>query len=83
MTDHITEEKRNRAVLVGLSANSLSREDNASETSLEELEDLLETAGGECVGSVLQHRGPHLHRRGQGGRGGRAGPRPGGRPGGL
>ena len=56
MTDHITEEKRNRAVLVGLRANSLPREDNASETSLEELEALLETAGGECVGSVLQSR---------------------------
>ena len=57
MTDHnSTEEKRNRAVLVGLNANSLPREDNASETTLEELAALLETAGGECVGSILQNR---------------------------
>ena len=56
MTDHNTEEKRNRAVLVGLSANSLPREDNASETTLEELSALLETAGGACVGMILQNR---------------------------
>ena len=41
------EEKRNRAVLVGLNAYSLSAEDNATETTLEELPALLETAGGE------------------------------------
>ena len=51
-----TNETRNRAVLVGLSAHSLSREDNASETSLEELAALVETAGGECVGMLLQNR---------------------------
>ena len=39
------EEKRNRAVLVGLNAYSLSAEDNATETTLEELAALLETAG--------------------------------------
>ena len=50
------DETRNRAVLVGLSANSLSREDNASDATLEELADLVETAGGECVGTILQHR---------------------------
>jgi len=50
------DETRNRAVLVGLSANSLSREDNASDVTLEELSDLVETAGGECVGTILQHR---------------------------
>ena len=37
MTEHTKEATRNRAVLVGLNAHSLSREDNASETSLEEL----------------------------------------------
>ena len=56
MTEHHTEEKRNRAVLVGLSANSLPREDNAGDSTLEELADLVETAGGECVGTILQHR---------------------------
>ena len=50
------EEKRNRAVLVGLNAYSLSAEDNATETTLEELAALLETAGGECVGVVLQNK---------------------------
>ena len=50
------EEKRNRAVLVGLNAYSLPDEDNATETTLEELAALLETAGGECVGVVLQNK---------------------------
>ena len=44
MTDH-TEEKIDRAVLVGLNAGCLSREENASESSMEELAALLETAG--------------------------------------
>ena len=48
--------KINRAVLAGLNANCLSREDNATEESLEELEALLETAGGVCVGTVLQNK---------------------------
>ena len=50
------DEKRTRAVLVGLNAYSLSAEDNATETTLEELAALLETAGGECVGVVLQNK---------------------------
>ena len=50
------EEKRNRAVLVGLNAHSLPPEDNATESTLEELAALLETAGGECVGTVLQNK---------------------------
>ena len=55
MTDH-TEDKIDRAVLVGLSAGCLSREENASEASMEELAALLETAGGVCVGTVLQNK---------------------------
>ena len=55
MTDH-TEDKIDRAVLVGLSAGCLSREENASESSMEELAALLETAGGVCVGTVLQNK---------------------------
>ena len=55
MTDH-TEDKIDRAVLVGLSAGCLSREENASESSMEELSALLETAGGVCVGTVLQNK---------------------------
>ena len=51
-----TEDKRDRAVLVGLSAHSLPREECATEASMEELEALLETAGGVCVGMALQNR---------------------------
>ena len=54
MTENNTKEKINRAVLVGLSAHSLSREENATDASLEELSALLETAGGQCMGIVLQ-----------------------------
>ena len=60
MTEHTKEATRNRAVLVGLNAHSLSREDNASETSLEELAALVETAGGTCVGSSCK---TGMHRR--------------------
>ena len=50
------EKKINRAVLCGLNSPVLSREQNADEVSLEELEALLETAGGVCVGTVLQNK---------------------------
>ena len=56
MTERFTEENINRAVLVGLNAGVLRREENADETSLEELAALLETAGGVCVGTVLQNK---------------------------
>lgn len=46
----------NRAILVGLNARSLSAEDNSTDTTLEELEALLETAGGETLGVVLQNK---------------------------
>ncbi len=49
-------EKINRAVLVGLCASSLSSEERATEESMEELEALLETAGGECLGIILQNK---------------------------
>jgi len=56
MTDINTKEKKNRAVLVGLSAFRLSAEENATEASMEELSALLETAGGETVGMVMQSK---------------------------
>ena len=56
MTDNITPKEFNRAVLVGLNAFSLSREENADEESMEELAALLETAGGETVGVVTQSK---------------------------
>ncbi len=45
-----------RAVLVGLNAPGLSREENADERSLEELAALLDTAGGTCLATVLQNK---------------------------
>ena len=49
------ENKRDYAVLVGLRSPVL-REDNADEESLAELAALLETAGGQAVGTILQSR---------------------------
>ena len=45
-----------KAILAGLDAACFTKEETASEASLEELQALLETAGGECVGKVLQSR---------------------------
>ena len=57
MFEKTFDEKRiDRAVLAGLNSPVLSREENATEESLEELEALLETAGGVCVGTVLQNK---------------------------
>ena len=56
MTENITEEKINRAVLVGLNAGCLSKEENATEESMEELSALLETAGGETLGIIMQSK---------------------------
>ena len=45
-----------RAVLVGLNADCFRKEQTATDETLEELEALLETAGGFCTGKVLQNR---------------------------
>jgi len=45
-----------RAVLAGLAADSMKVYDRSTEESLDELEALLETAGGICVGRLLQNR---------------------------
>ena len=50
------EKKINRAVLVGLNAHCLTKEENATESSMEELAALLETAGGETMGVVTQSK---------------------------
>jgi len=50
------ETKQERAVLVGLNADCFTDEQTATEETLEELEALLETAGGFCTGKVLQNR---------------------------
>ena len=46
----------NRAVLAGLNSPALSQEENACGESLDELAALLDTAGGQCLGTVLQNR---------------------------
>ena len=56
MTENETKQAKNRAVLVGLNAHCLSAEENADDTSMEELADLLDTAGGVCVGTVFQNK---------------------------
>ena len=56
MEHHMTEEIRDRAVLAGLNSPKLSARDNADESTMEELSALVETAGGETVGVVLQNR---------------------------
>ena len=45
-----------RAVLVGLNADCFTKEQTATDETLEELEALLETAGGFCTAKVLQNR---------------------------
>ena len=50
--EHVQE----RAVLVGLNADCFTKEQTATDETLEELEALLETAGGFCTGKVLQNR---------------------------
>ncbi|WP_409967876.1 GTPase HflX [Bengtsoniella intestinalis] len=51
-----TEKIRDRVVLVGLNSPVLKEEENADEGSMEELSALVETAGGEVTGFVLQNR---------------------------
>ena len=48
--------RQERAVLVGLNADCFSIEQTATDETLEELEALLETAGGFCTGKILQNR---------------------------
>ena len=51
-----------RAVLVGLNADCFRADQTATDATLEELEALLETAGGFCTGKILQNRhAPDAH----------------------
>ena len=45
-----------KTILAGLDAGVFSKEETATEESMAELEALLETAGGTCVGTLLQSR---------------------------
>ena len=51
-----SKEIRDKVVLVGLNSPVLKKEENADEDTMEELSALVETAGGETVGIVLQNR---------------------------
>ena len=51
-----TQEVRDKVVLVGLNSPVLKKEENADEDTMEELSALVETAGGETAGIVLQNR---------------------------
>ena len=48
--------KTEKAVLVGLNSDVFTRAETATEASLDDLEALLETAGGVCTAKVLQNR---------------------------
>ena len=50
------ENKKERAVLAGLSANSMAEDERSTEISMEELRALVETAGGEAVAYLLQNK---------------------------
>ena len=56
MQDTFDRNVQERAVLVGLCADCFTKEQNATDETLEELEALLETAGGFCTGKILQNR---------------------------
>ena len=56
MEENFDRAVQERAVLVGLNADCFTDEQTATAETLEELEDLLETAGGFCTGKVLQNR---------------------------
>ena len=56
MERNFDEMVQERAVLVGLNADSFRKDQTATDETLEELEALLETAGGFCTGKVLQTR---------------------------
>ena len=56
MEEWMEEMEPDRAVLVGLHASVFTAEEDASWETLDELEALLETAGGECVAKMLQSR---------------------------
>lgn len=56
MEANFEKQTQERAVLVGLNADLFTKEQTATDETLEELDALLETAGGFCTGKVLQNR---------------------------
>lgn len=51
-----TEKQLEKAVLAGLAASSMDEKDRSCEETMEELEELVKTAGAEPVGMLLQNR---------------------------
>ena len=56
MEERFDQHVQERAVLVGLNADCFTQAQTATDETLEELEALLETAGGFCTGKILQNR---------------------------
>lgn len=54
--DELGHAAQEKAVLVGLNADLFTKEETSTEKTMEELAALLETAGGVCVGTVLQNK---------------------------
>ncbi|MCL2366567.1 MAG: GTPase HflX [Oscillospiraceae bacterium] len=52
----IRTKEREKAVIAGLCADSMNPRDRSTDESLDELEALLETAGGVCMGRLIQNR---------------------------
>ncbi len=56
MEENLKYKIQERAVLVGLNADCFTQAQTATDETLEELDALLETAGGFCTGKILQNR---------------------------
>jgi len=56
MDNMIKTNDKEKAVIAGLAADSMNIRDRSTDESLDELEALLETAGGVCFGRMLQNR---------------------------
>ena len=56
MEEILQTHQQERAVLVGLNADCFRADQTATDETIEELEALLETAGGFCTGKILQNR---------------------------
>ncbi|MDY4106018.1 MAG: GTPase HflX [Oscillospiraceae bacterium] len=55
-TINTIEQKKERAILAGLNAASLPEDERSTDITMDELAALVETAGGEVVGRLLQNR---------------------------
>lgn len=60
--NELKQEHRERAALVGLNCGGFAEFDNSDEETLEELRELLDTAGGDCIFTALQKKSaPDAH----------------------